>query len=172
MPKENLSPGAYRPSPPTSWALALPTFRPTPALRHTGPLSQLPQGPAPLTSSLIPALAPLGPAARPQDLALPTSGPAQALGLTRSEAASHLVTQAYQPVTSNLYTRRAWPATRPGASHVYETAHTSRPTTRGRPTVHRGGTPRASSPDDQRGVRCQDTQDVSYRRPLLQGQEM
>ena len=104
-----------------------------------------------------------------QSLALPTSKPALAPG--------HF--GFLQPATlwsgpANLWLGvsiqgRAWPLTELGSrSHLphyprYSAHHSGR--------THTEGTLEAYSPDDQRSVRCWDTQDISHKRPLLQSQE-
>ena len=69
----------------TIWESALPTSRPTQALGHPGPHSQLCQEQAPPTRSPTPALGHVCSTAGTQDPALPTSG----LALTQGSGLTH-----------------------------------------------------------------------------------
>lgn len=166
----------------------------TPALKHLGPLGQSPWDPAPLTSGLTfwdtpdptgnhvmkRLCAPVGrhliqdlqPHEHPPWIpGLPTSGPALGPGPPKLYPAHDpaLPTSYQQPLHKaglGRPIRLRWGLG--GQPHLPDTG-VSLPQQKDH-TVHTGGTPRAYSSDDERGVYHLDTKGISYQRPLLHGQ--
>ena len=74
-----------------------------------------------------------------------------------------LNSQTCPPVNSSLFTKQGLATNQTGTSHVYQTAHNSKPATKKKKKkkkihmAHIGNTPRACSSGDQRGMHCWDT---------------
>ena len=109
-----------------------------------------------------------------EKLAPPTSGPALAQGpTTQGSAARSLIIQLYPPVVSSLCTKQGLATNQTKGKlclpdHPQLSAHQNR----GTHTAHIVATTGAYSSGDQRKVCCWDALNVSYKRPLLQGQEV
>ena len=135
----------------------MPTSRPILALGHIEPLSHPPQDTTPLTSRPTPALGHPSPHSQPyQEQAPPTSRPKLALGPPAPKppilvGSAHqwantsprtpwgstdscLMTQPHLLAASSHHKKTAWQPTRQGASHAYQTTHSSQPTTTEGPT--------------------------------------
>ena len=80
-----------------------------------------------------------------------------------------LMMQSHPTAASSLCTSKSLATNQTEGSRTYQTTHSSQPITTEGPTQR--GTPRAQRSSAQKEMYYWDAQDVSYKRPLLQGQE-
>lgn len=136
--------------------------------RHPGPLSQSPCNTVPWSTSDLKAGRVRSQPCPPADSSARTPGTTPTGHPAPPTSESALA--AGPPGTQGQLSHDTAPATRPGASHAYQTTKSSQLVTKGctQPTEV---TPRAHSSGDQRECRA-GTHDVSYKTALLQDQNL